>query len=93
VIASSEALEGLTVIPEVHVGRADTPEQWIAAITELLQSPDEVARFATAGRQFTEQHHDWETLMSDFGRLLDLPDRTGAVKPTAADPSCTSCER
>ncbi len=92
VVASPQSLEGLTVAPEVHIRRADTPDQWVTAITELLQSPDEVARFSAAGRRFTEQHHDWDTLMSGFGRLLDLPDARRAVDPAPAEPSCTPCE-
>jgi len=92
VVASPQSLEGLTLTPDIHVRRAETPAQWVTAITALLQSPDEVTRFSTAGREFTEQHHDWDTLMSGFGRLLALPNPTRAVAPTPTEPSCTPCE-
>jgi sugar transferase (PEP-CTERM/EpsH1 system associated) len=69
-IASREALEGLSVVAGEHVIEANSPQQWTAEILRLFDEDHERARLARAGRAFTVEHHNWENCLEPFDRLL-----------------------
>jgi len=70
VVASPQALTGFR--NDVPALRAATPADWVAAISRLLQDPDERCRLGTAGRAFAEQHHNWDRCLEPILGLLGL---------------------
>jgi sugar transferase (PEP-CTERM/EpsH1 system associated) len=78
VVASPQALEGLDVVPGEHAYQADTPAQWVTAITTLLTQDDECRRLADAGRDFVCQRHCWPACLQPLDKLLRLADSAAA---------------
>lgn len=81
VISTSAALEGFDLVPGEHVLRADTPDEWLAAISLLFDNPAERARLAAAGQAFVEQHHTWSARLAPLAHLLGLAKGDGYVLP------------
>jgi sugar transferase (PEP-CTERM/EpsH1 system associated) len=72
VVASSSALEGLDLVPELHAYRADSPQEWGDCLQRLFNDPALQRRLSSAGRAFVERHHNWNTRLEPFERLLGL---------------------
>jgi len=77
VISSSAALEGFDLVPGEHVLRADTPDEWLAAISLLFDDPAERDRLAAAGQAFVEEHHTWSARLAPLADLLRLDASVG----------------
>jgi polysaccharide biosynthesis protein PslH len=72
VISSKGALEGLDLVPGEHVLQADTPDEWLAAISLLFDTPRERDRLASAGQAFVQRHHAWSARLAPLADLLGL---------------------
>jgi len=74
VVSTAIGYEGLAVTPGRHLLRADTPEAFIAAIEELMASPDLRRTLARKARALAESHYDWSSIVdrldADYLRLL-----------------------
>jgi glycosyltransferase involved in cell wall biosynthesis len=70
IIASGPALEGLDFVPDKHVLRADTPAEWVAAISRLLSDASERERLAAAAHAFVTEHHSWSARLAPLADLL-----------------------
>ena len=70
VVASPEALEGLTVEPGCDVLRAATPAAWREHLVGLLHNRAERARLGTAARRYVETHHHWPECLKRFGEIV-----------------------
>jgi glycosyltransferase involved in cell wall biosynthesis len=70
VVASPEAVEGLSVSPGEHLLVADSPQQWVDHVVRILVDPDARRNLAMAGRQYVEQEHRWESCLGYFSVLL-----------------------
>jgi sugar transferase (PEP-CTERM/EpsH1 system associated) len=84
VVASSQALVGLQIVPGVHALAASTPREWAEAVSRLLSDESLRRRLGAAGRGYVEEHHRWETCLEPFGALLGLPPVSA---PAAHDPA------
>ncbi len=78
VVASPQALAGL--------GRHDAPplraqsaEEWIDLVVQLLDQPEERRRLGAEGRRYVEEHHDWDECLRPFEALLGLDEEPAAV--------------
>jgi sugar transferase (PEP-CTERM/EpsH1 system associated) len=77
VVASPQALAGIRAEPDVHLLLASTPDEWLTAITRLLDAPDYRNRLAAAGRRYVEDHHSWDICLKPLDDLLGLPPPSG----------------
>ncbi len=71
VIASLPALEGLAVVPGNEALAAETPAQWVKAITRLLDDQHECRRLCKAARTFVSTHHNWKTCLERLNDWLN----------------------
>ncbi len=60
VVATTVANEGIGAEPEEQIVLRDDPEQFAAAVVELLRDPGARARIGQAARSFVEKHWTWE---------------------------------
>ena len=81
VVASPQSLEGLGVEPEVHLRQAAGPEEWINAISDLLDNPELRNRLGRAGRAYVEEQHCWDARLAPFAALLELGQQAVGVGP------------
>lgn len=73
VVTSPGAAEGLGVVDGEELLIAIDPNQWTTSVCRLLADASLRCRIAGVGRQFVEQHHDWEHRLLGFSGLFDLP--------------------
>lgn len=73
VVASPQALEGISAVNHVHVCAADRPEQWVSRILRLWRRPDVRQSMGSEARRFVEEKHCWAARLSPLDALLDLP--------------------
>jgi sugar transferase (PEP-CTERM/EpsH1 system associated) len=73
VVASGQALAGLSARPGAELLQASAPEEWAAAVLGLFAEPALRRALGSAGRRYVEEHHRWEVCLEEFARLL-LPD-------------------
>lgn len=62
VISTTIGAEGFNISPGENIILADRPEEWVAAILELLDRPDKRDELATAARAFAAQY-DWRQIV------------------------------
>ena len=60
VVAAPPALAALRVEPGKHLLVARTTEEWVNAVSQLLESPERRQELGVAGREFVEEHHHWD---------------------------------
>jgi sugar transferase (PEP-CTERM/EpsH1 system associated) len=65
-IAAPPALVALRTVPDRHLLRAETPDEWITAILDLFDHPAKRLELGRAGRAFVEEHHDWTNCLEPF---------------------------
>jgi glycosyltransferase involved in cell wall biosynthesis len=69
VVASPAALEGIDAVEGEEILRAERPEEWIEALTELLQDPAAASRLAERGRRRVEADYTWQARMQTLLRI------------------------
>lgn len=55
VVATSKAVEGLGLVPELHYLVAETPQDFVTALTRVFLDDDLVGRLRHTGRRFAEK--------------------------------------
>lgn len=68
VISTSLGAEGLDATPGTHYINADSAEQFVSAISRLLENPGQAAQLGAAGRCIYEQRFTWEAAWSHLFR-------------------------
>ena len=66
VVCSKVAAHGIDALPGEHVLVAESPEEYVACISRLLDQKEERMRFAKAGRARMLSHHSWEYAMREM---------------------------
>ena len=72
VVASPGAAEGIMASPSRDLLVADSPDEWAAAIDQLIEDPGRARQIGQAGRAYVENHHDWSTCLFKLPELLGL---------------------
>jgi sugar transferase (PEP-CTERM/EpsH1 system associated) len=85
-IASPEALAGLGVKPGTHVLSAASHVEWVESLGRLWADSDFRQRLGSAGRQYVETHHRWESCLGPFSALLGLT--ATQDQPRASSQTC-----
>jgi glycosyltransferase involved in cell wall biosynthesis len=70
VVASAAALEGIDVTDGIQIRLAEEDEEFAAAISELLESPERRAALGAAARAWAERHAGWDARIDEHERLL-----------------------
>jgi glycosyltransferase involved in cell wall biosynthesis len=92
VVCSSESLEGVEAVPDEHLLRADTPQQWADQVLRLLDDAQLAQRLADEGRTLVIDRYRWEQRAQPLiGRLENLFEQRAraaqaALARPAADP-------
>ena len=71
VVASAIAAAGVDAAANEHLLVGTTPADYVAAITAILERPEERARLARAGRERMLSHHDWSISMRRLDAILE----------------------
>jgi polysaccharide biosynthesis protein PslH len=71
VVTSRVAAGGVDAIPGQHFLVASTPVEYATAILRILDSEDERARLAIAGRARMLSHHDWGRSMRRLDEVIE----------------------
>ena len=72
VVASPQALEGIDLIVDRHACRADSPSEWIDALSKLFNDGVLRGRLGAAGRQLVETDYAWTPRMKPWEQLLKV---------------------
>ena len=72
VLASAQAMEGLTVQPGQEIAVAQTTMQWIEQLAALFQNAERRQQLAAAGEAYVQREHDWGSCLHPFDTLLNL---------------------
>ncbi len=87
VVASSGALEGIELEVGRHALQADSPGEWLEALSRVFDEATLRSELGAAGRAFVEAHHSWASRLQPFEDLLprSIPSyKTAPYEPTAA---------
>ena len=71
VVASPQALAGLGVCHEEDVLAAETPDEWVAALSSVLSDPSKADRVGRNARRYVEDNHQWDTCLRPFSELVE----------------------
>jgi sugar transferase (PEP-CTERM/EpsH1 system associated) len=71
VVTSRVAAGGVDACSPEHLLVASTPDEYVAAISRLLDDPAERARLARAGRERMLSHHSWDKSMHRLDGIID----------------------
>jgi sugar transferase (PEP-CTERM/EpsH1 system associated) len=84
VVCSVEASGGVDAVPGEHLLVAGNPDEYVAAVSRVLESREERARLAEAGRARVLSHHVWRnSLLRLDGIIAAARERRAAEKKTA----------
>ena len=83
VVATTRGAAGIGAEHGRHLLLADTPDQIVASVAQLLHQPGEAASLAREARRLVEKHYDWPALA---GSLSDLLERVAATAKKKAKP-------
>ena len=65
-----QAIEGLQVEMGMHLIAAEQPAEWQRMISRLFADDGERERLSSAGRAFTQEHHDWSRCLERMSGWL-----------------------
>jgi sugar transferase (PEP-CTERM/EpsH1 system associated) len=89
VIASPQALEGLSLVPGRDALAAATPDEWVAAMLRLFADDRLAADLGAFGRCFVAQGHGWPACLAPLTELLACPPLTASpVALPSKRPAC-----
>jgi glycosyltransferase involved in cell wall biosynthesis len=71
VVASTRALEGLSVVDGQHVLVADSEDEFVLGISQLLENREMRMTLATEGRRWAAENLSWQSRLQSFERLYD----------------------
>jgi sugar transferase (PEP-CTERM/EpsH1 system associated) len=69
VVSTRVGAEGLDVVDGRHLLLADEPEEFAAAVCDLLQDPTRRQALGQAGRALVEADYDWKAIAADLDRV------------------------
>jgi glycosyltransferase involved in cell wall biosynthesis len=72
-VASPGTLEGLREPKQLPALRASTLQEWIEAITQLLDNVQRRRELGAKGRQYVEEHYNWDSNLEQLNDLLGIP--------------------
>jgi polysaccharide biosynthesis protein PslH len=82
VVSTKLGAEGLSVIGGQHYLAADSVEQWVSSITDLVENPTLRNRLRNQARSLVERTYDWNVIGADlrrvYERVLEARQRPGA---------------
>ena len=71
VVSSEVASHGIDAVPDQHLLVGDSPASYAKQILRLLEDPELRQRFAVAGRERVQSHHNWDASMARLDTILD----------------------
>lgn len=71
VVSSIEAAGGVDAVPGEHLLTASSAQDYVDAITRLLDSPTDRKRFAAAARERVLKNHNWQSSMERLDPMLE----------------------
>jgi glycosyltransferase involved in cell wall biosynthesis len=71
VVSTTVGAEGLPVTPGRDIVIADEPEQFAAAVVDLIRDVRKRRRIEAAARQLVVQQYDWAAAADDFEKALE----------------------
>ena len=69
VVSTTIGAEGLSLLDDVHLLRADTTETLVNSIVMLLKNPAMRTSLGEAGRQLMEENYGWSKIAAQFESL------------------------
>jgi len=72
VVASPPAVAALKIEPSVHLLTASSPDEWVDAVSRLLEDRALRQELGAAGRRYVEEHHHWDRCLNPFAALLGI---------------------
>ena len=69
IVSTTIGAEGIAVMDGVNMQIADTPTAFAQATIALLQDPHKATALAHAGRQWLENHYDWQTVYRRWDQI------------------------
>ena len=81
VVGTQSATQGTDGEPGRDFLLAETADEQVAAILDLLEHPERAAELGRRGRSFVEEHYDWEKVFEPLDGLLE-----GRGAPAASTP-------
>lgn len=70
VVCTSAAANGVNALDEQHLCIADKPDDWVARVTELLNSPARCAKLGEAARNHVEHIYRWDRCLDPLEGIL-----------------------
>ena len=70
VVSTGAALQGLSVVPDQHLMKADDAESFARAVITLLRDPIRAAHLGRQGREFVSSTYGWPSYMERFSALI-----------------------
>ena len=76
VIASSQAVSALAVVPGQDVWVADNPAEFAGALLKLLNNASLCTDLSLAGRSYVEKNHDWDRVAAQLEKIYEQAMKT-----------------
>jgi len=86
VVATAKGAEGLELLPEQEILRADTPAAFAATVLRLLDDADLRARLSRQGRQAVTARYDWSSIGQQFNEFIEAVATPTRIRPAVRHP-------
>lgn len=83
VVCSPEAANGIEAEQGRHLLVANSPEQWVDKIAQVIANPVLRTKLAVMGRARVENRYQWEQCLQPLNKLLSLSDPREEADPLA----------
>lgn len=70
-VTSTVAAGGVDAVPGEHLLTGTSTDDYVQAISRLLDNPEQRAQFAERGRARVLSHHDWSASMNRMDKIID----------------------
>jgi len=90
VVATAKGAEGLDLLPEQEILRADTPAAFAATVLRLLDDADLRARLSRQGRQAVAARYDWSSIGREFNEFLEAVATPTRTRPAVRHPDMSA---
>ena len=71
-VASPPSLAAIHAVPGRDLLKAESVEEWVTAVCQVLDDPTRRRELGLAGRRFVEENHDWETCLQPLTELIEM---------------------
>jgi polysaccharide biosynthesis protein PslH len=86
VVATAKGAEGLELLPEQEILRADTPAAFAATVLRLLDDADLRACLSRQGRQAVTARYDWSSIGRQFNEFIEAVAPPTRTRPAVRHP-------